>query len=243
MLEYSHVEGVSLRSIITENAPLHPDLVALIAQGIIQALNQIHGFRPSPGMGNLIPLHKNLKPENVFLTDDGKIMLTDIDMLPFCRLSDHLKLTLPYSLNVYESPEQLLKDGYADRRSDIFALGPIMLEMASGTYPYYGNNIFEVRQNIREELWGNADALYPSYKEPSVRSLTKSLARLINMMIEHNAEKRVQTLLDLETSLVDYFKGGNYDYPAKALTDYLRLRSFQAERARKRGFIDRLFGG
>lgn len=243
ILEYGYVDGVSLRSIITENAPLHPDLVALIAQGILQALNQIHGVRPSPGMGNLIPLHKNLKPENVILTTDGRIMLTDIDMLPFCHLADRLKLSLPYSLNVYESPEQLLKSGYADRRSDLFALGLMMLEMATGRYPYGGANVFEVRQNIREEYRENADSLYPSYKEPSVRSLTKSLSRLIDKMVEHNPEKRMQTLMDLESSLVDYFKDASYDYPQKTLTDFLRLRSFQTERARKKGFIDRLFGG
>ncbi len=243
MLEFGHIEGVSLRSIIAENAPLHPDLVALIAQGILQALNQIHGVRPSPGMGNLIPLHKNLKPENVFLTVGGKIVLTDIDMLPFCHLSDRLKLALPYSLNVYESPEQLLKAGYADRRSDVFALGLIMLEMATGRYPYSGSNVFEIRQNIREEFRDNADVLYPSYRESSVRSLTKSLSRLINKMIEHNPEKRMQTLMDLESNLVDYFSGASYDYPEKTLTDYLRLRSFQTERAHKKGFIDRLFGG
>ncbi len=243
IFEFGHVDGISLRNIIIENAPLHPDLVALIAQGTLLALNQIHGVRPSPGMGNLIPLHKNLKPENIFLTSGGKIILTDIDMLPFCHLSDRLKLSLPYSLNVYESPEQLLKAGYADRRSDVFALGLIMLEMATGRYPYGGGNVFEIRQNIREEYRENADTLYPPYKETAVRSLSKSLSRLINKMIEHNPEKRMQTLMDLESSLVDYFSGASYDYPEKTLTDYLRLRSFQTERARKKGFIDRLFGG
>lgn len=243
MLEYAFIEGTSLHTVIAENAPLHPDLVALIVQGIMQALNQIHGVRPSPGMGNLIPLHKNIKPENVILTSDGTIVLTDIDMLPFCHLSDRLKLPLPYSLNVYESPEQLLKGGYADRRSDIFALGLVMLEMATAAYPYGGNNIFEVRQNIREESRQNTDLLYPLYRESAIRSLSKSLSRMINQMIEHRAEKRIQTLLDLESALVDYFKGANYDYPEKTLTDFLRLRSFQAERARKKGIIDRLFGG
>lgn len=243
ILEFGYLDGISLRSIIAENAPLHPDLVALIAQAILQALNQIHGVRPSPGMGNLIPLHKNLKPENVILTSDGKIMLTDIDMLPFCHLADRLKLALPYSHSVYESPEQLLKSGYADRRSDLFALGLIMLEMATGQYPYGGANVFEIRQNIREEFRKNADSLYPSYMDSAVRSLSKSLSRLIEKMIEHNPEKRMQTLMDLESSLVDYFKDASYDYPQKTLTDFLRLRSFQTERARKRGFIDRLFRG
>ncbi|MGB5108011.1 MAG: protein kinase [Candidatus Zixiibacteriota bacterium] len=243
MWEFAFVEGHSLRSIIDENAPLHPDLVGLIAQGIMQALNQIHGVRPSPGMGNLIPLHKNLKPENVFLTNSGKIVITDIDMLPFCRLADRLKLDLPYPLNVYEAPEQLLKNGYADRRSDIYSLGLIMFEMATGRRPYFGNNIFEVRQNVRENLHDNLDSLYPSYQDAAVKSLSKSLARLISQMVEHNPEKRIQTLLDLEGALLNYFKGAAYDYPAKTLADFLKLRSFQTERARKKGFIDRLFGG
>ncbi len=243
IFEFGFVEGHSLRSIIDENAPLHPDLVALITQGIMQALNQIHGVRPSPGMGNLIPLHKNLKPENVILTSTGKIVITDIDMLPFCRICDRLKLDLPYSLEVYESPEQLLKNGYADRRSDIYSLGLIMLEMATGRHPYFGNNAFEVRQNVRENLHDNLDTLYPPYQDAAVKSLSKSLARLTSRLVEHNPDKRIQTLLDLESSLVGYFQGAAYDYPAKTLADFLKLRSFQTERARKKGFIDRLFGG
>jgi eukaryotic-like serine/threonine-protein kinase len=243
VFEYAFVEGHSLRSIISENAPLHPDLVALIAQGTLQALNQIHGVRPSAGMGNLIPLHKNLRPENILLTAEGKIVLTDIDMLPFDRLCDRLKLDIPYSLQVYESPEQLLKGGYADRRSDIFALGLIMLEMATAHYPYFGGNIFEVRQNVRENLRDNLDSLYPSYKDNSVKSLMKTLARVIGRMVEPDPERRIQSLGDLESGLVDYFQGASYDYPQKTLRDFLQLRSFQVERARKQGFIDRLFGG
>lgn len=243
IFEYGFVEGHSLRSLISDNAPLHPDLVVLIAQGILQALNQIHGVRPSVGMGNLIPLHKNLRPENVLLTTEGKVVLTDIDMLPFDHLCDRLKLNIPYSLHVYESPEQLLRGGYADRRSDIFALGLIMLEMASAQYPYFGGNIFEVRQNIRENLRDNLDSLYPSYQDSSVKALMKALGKIINRMVEPEPERRVQSLGDLESGLVDYFKGASYDYPQKTLRDFLQLRSFQVERARKQGFIDRLFGG
>ena len=241
--EYGFIEGFSLRSIITDNAPLHPDLVALIASGIQQALTQIHGVRPSPGMGNLIPLHKNLRPENVLITAEGKVVLTDIDMLPFYHLCDRLKLDIPYSLHLYESPEQLLKGGYADRRSDIFALGLIMLEMATAQHPYFGGNIFEVRQNMRENLRDNLDSLYPSYKDASVRALTKALARIIGHMVEHDPDRRPPSLGDLESSLVNYFQGASYDYPQKTIRDFLQLRSFQVERSRKRGFIDRLFGG
>ena len=52
----------------------------MIALGIIDGLTEVHGAKPSPGMGNLIPLHRNLTPENVLLTPKGKIVLCDIDM-------------------------------------------------------------------------------------------------------------------------------------------------------------------
>lgn len=243
ILEFSYIDSVSLRAIIKENAPLHPDLVALLAMAITRALNQVHGTRPSPGQGNLIPLHKNLKPENVLISHDGKVFLTDIDMLPYCHLADRKKLALPYSDEVYESPEQLLRNGYADRRSDLFALGLTMLEMATGRYPYYGSNIFEVRQNVRENHREALNSLYPNYRESASRDLSRSLSRIIERAIDPNPDKRTQTPLDLEAELEDYFKGSAYDYPEKTLADFLRIRSFHMERSRKRGFIDRLFGG
>ncbi|MCC6961776.1 MAG: serine/threonine protein kinase [candidate division Zixibacteria bacterium] len=242
-LEYDLVDGVSLRRVIDEHAPLHPDLVGLIGLGIGEALTQIHGMRPSPGLGNLIPLHRNLKPENVLLTPDGRVLLLDIDMLPFCYFADRQQIELPYTPQVYESPEQLLKSGYADRRSDIYSLGLIMLEMATAQHPFVGHNIFEARQNIREGRGVKLESLYPQYRDADTRSCLKDLGEIIGKMTTFAADKRPATVADLEGWLAKYFASAGYDERGRTLADFLRAGTFRVERTRKKTIIDRLFGG
>lgn len=241
--EFEYAESVSLRSLIDTDAPFYPDLVVLIALGVISGLNQIHGLRPSPGMGNLIPLHRNLKPENILITPDGRVKIADIALLQIADFCDKAQLDLPYATRVYQSPEQLLRDGYADRRSDIYSLGLIMLEAATGRLPYPGESVFEVRQNVRENRRANFQSLSPPVTDATVRTLTKDLIGIIERMTAHVSEQRAQSLMEIEDLIAGYLKGSNYADPGRAIADFLRTRMFQSERSRKRGLIDRLFGG
>ena len=243
IFEYEYVESISLRSLIESDAPFHPDLAALIAMEIIAGLSQIHGVRPSPGLGNLVPLHRNLKPENVLISPDGEVRLTDIGMLDIAAFCDAARLELPYDTRVYQAPEQLLRDGYADRRSDVFTLGLMMLEMETSRLPYVGGNVFEVRQNIRENRRASLESLYPVTRDRDRKKLTQQLGELCERMTAHDSEKRIQSLVDVESQLLRYLEGAKYADRNRALADFLQRRSFHVERFSKRGFIDRLFGG
>lgn len=240
--EFEYFEAASLRELINNEAPFHPDLAALIATQIATGLNEIHGFKPSPGLGNLIPLHRNLKPENVLISGNGHVYLTDIDMRALVDFADKNQIDLPYSAKVYASPEQLLKSGFADRRSDIYSLGLILFEMLTGKYPFPGQNAFEVRQNIRENTRLHYSDLYPVYRDSMIKWLLKQLSRLVENLIEHEAGQRPASILDIEGKLQDYFLGSSYDRPEDSIADFLRVGAFQSNRTRKRGFIDKLFG-
>ncbi len=240
--EFEFVEASSLRSIIANHAPLHPDLAALITAQIATGLNEIHGLRPSPGLGNLIPLHRSLKPENVLITATGRVYLTDIDMRALSDFADRQQIELPYSTSVYASPEQLLKAGFADRRSDIYALGLICFEMLTGRIPFTGHNAYEVRQNVREDSRLKYSELYPVYRDSMIKWLLKQLGKLAETMMEHEPGNRPATIVDIESRLQDYFLGSSYDRPEDAIADFLRVGAFQSNRTRKRGFIDKLFG-
>jgi serine/threonine-protein kinase len=240
--EFDYIGATSLREIINVHAPLHPDLAALITVQTATALNQIHGIRPSPGLGNLIPLHRNLKPENILVTESGRLCLTDVDMRALTDFADRINVDLPYSLQVYASPEQLLKSGFADRRSDIYSLGLILFEMLTGGRPFTGQNVYEVRQNIREDTRLRYSELYPVYRDSMIKSLLKQLSKLAESMIAHEPERRPGTIVDIEGRLQDYFHGSTYDRPEASIADFLRVGAFQSNRSRKRGFIDKLFG-
>ncbi len=241
--EFEYIEATSLRVVIERFAPLHPDLVALIALGAVTALLQIHGLRPSPGLGNLIPLHRNLSPENILLTPDGRVLLADCDTNQLRAFADRRQLELPYLPQTYESPEQLLKAGYADRRSDVYALGLIMLEAATACHPYQGQTIFEARQNVRENRPFRIEALYPEYRDPLARSLLKDFGQILRGCVAFDPEKRPASATDVEDKLTSYLGDAGYEDRTRPIADFLRAGTFQVERKRKKTFIDRLFGG
>lgn len=243
ILEYEYFESVSLRSLIDADAPFHPDLVALVAIEMIAGLNQIHGVRPSPGLGSLVPLHRNLKPENVLISPQGEVKLCDIGLVDIASFCDSRRLELPYDTRVYQAPEQLLRDGYADRRSDVYSLGLLMTEMLTTRLPYSGENVFEVRQNVRENRRLSLAGCFPPTKDGVRRKLTQQLGQICEKMIAHDSEKRTQSVADVENLLLRYLESGRYSDRNHTLADFLRTRTFQVERISKRGFLDRLFGG
>ena len=72
--------------------------------------------------------------------------------------------------------------------------------------------------------------------------LMEKLAKLISKMTAHQPDQRIQSLVEIESEIGRYLQNSNYADPYRAIADFLRVRSFQQERIRKRGFIDRLLG-
>jgi tetratricopeptide (TPR) repeat protein len=132
------VEGATLRSLLGGDHPL-PVLEALRhAEGLAGALQAAHDR-------NI--LHRDVNPNNIMITADGRAVLTDFGLAHFVRLSEtsstHTRdseaagegrvVGTPH----YMSPEQALGKPL-DARSDIFALGAVLYEMCTGRQAFPG---------------------------------------------------------------------------------------------------------
>lgn len=126
-LVLQEVRGASLRS-WADRAPLSPAEVARLGAAVAQALGAIHAQRV---------IHLDLKPENVLLADDGVAVLVDFGLAHHADLPDLVaeEVVRPMGSPAYVSPEQLLgvRD---DPRSDLFALGVMLYELATGRLPF-----------------------------------------------------------------------------------------------------------
>ncbi|QAT43189.1 Stk1 family PASTA domain-containing Ser/Thr kinase [Aminipila luticellarii] len=125
------VEGKILSDIIKEEGPLDYKRAINIGQQIAAGLSCAHK--------NHI-IHKDVKPHNVLVTNDGVAKITDFGIAKFV---DNATIvgnadTVMGSVH-YFSPEQA-RGGYVDEKSDIYSLGIVMYEMVTGKVPFDGDN-------------------------------------------------------------------------------------------------------
>ena len=126
IMEY--VEGITLKEAILENAPFENKMIIDISTQISAALSHAHK--------NKI-IHRDIKPQNILITKDNRIKVADFGIAR--AVSDATVVNTANLMGTvhYASPEQL-KGSLVDERTDIYSLGVIMYEMATGKLPYEG---------------------------------------------------------------------------------------------------------
>lgn len=140
-LAMERIEGRTLDERIG-HGPLPIEEVARLGAAIADALQSVHGQGA---------VHLDLKPENMIERPDGRVVLIDFGLAHHARFPDLLAEELRYHAGSapYLSPEQL-RDVRSDPRSDLFALGVILYEAATGELPF---GIPETRAGLHDRLW------------------------------------------------------------------------------------------
>ena len=131
-LVMEYVPGITLRDALNEYGPL-PALRALemLAQ-ILSGLAAAH----RAGI-----LHRDLKPDNVLLADDGRVKLGDFGLAR--AISAHTSTGDLVGTIAYLSPE-LVTRGLADARSDVYAAGILLYELLTGKQPFEGEQAVQI---------------------------------------------------------------------------------------------------
>jgi len=175
-LVMERVEGESLESVI-EEAPLPADEVMRIGAAIADALHSLHKQEA---------VHCDLKPDNVILRPDGEAVLLDFGLAWHARFPDLLAEEERFAAGSapYLSPEQLL-GVRGDPRSDVFSLGVILYELATGELPF---GMPTSRGGLRQRLWMVPDA--PATLAPGV---TPVLQEIILRCLEPQADERYRS--------------------------------------------------
>ncbi len=187
-LAMEYVEGRPLSERLRQGPLKTPEIVA-IGMETADALDDAH----SKGI-----VHRDIKPANLMLTSRGHVKILDFGLAKQAAPSNTQETQLMTSLGVvmgtvaYMSPEQAL-GREVDARTDIFSLGIVLYEMATGRVPFSGANAQETMAHLLQSL-PEATARF-NYDVP------QELDRVIRKCLEKDAGRRYQSARELMVDL------------------------------------------
>lgn len=129
-------QGESLTKYIEEHGPLSDRLVDIVFRQLCSALSYIH----KAGVG-----HRDLKPDNIIIGPNNTIKIIDFGLST--DDNQHLRTTFCGSL-AYAAPECIRREPYIAWRSDIWSLGVIIYQIATGKLPWKTSNIVQLMKQI-----------------------------------------------------------------------------------------------
>lgn len=134
------IDGRTLKQIITDRPITFPEIGAMVVLQVCRALAHAH----AAGI-----LHRDVKPENIMIRSDGIVKLMDFGI---SHMLDLERLTVTGQLlgsPAYMAPEHV-EGRQLDFRTDIFAVGIVLYQLAVGRLPFEGKNPHEVLKRIAE---------------------------------------------------------------------------------------------
>jgi len=149
------VQGRTIREVMANSGPLTSAHALEIISAVLSGLSSAHdaGF-----------VHRDVKPENVLITNEGHVKVTDFGLarvISDTPVSDSTGAVLLGTM-AYLSPEQVQQHA-VDQRSDVYSCGILLYEMVTGLVPFTGASPLEVAyQHV------NSEVAAPSLIQPDV---------------------------------------------------------------------------
>lgn len=191
------IEGRTLKEIIQEEAPLTNEKILNYATQITKALQTAH----IQGV-----IHRDIKPANILITPDDKVKVVDFGI---ARVSTEATITYTSSILGtvnYISPEQA-KGQSIDSRSDLYSLGVVLFEMATGKVPFDGESPVSIAiKHIQEE---------PAFVSEINPDIDLNISNVIDKLLSKNPEDRYKTASNLLMDLNKIGQGHDiyFDHP------------------------------
>ncbi len=184
------IDGRPLSSILKSAGPLSAERTADIGAHVAAAL----GYAHKHGV-----IHRDVKPGNVLITDDGQVKVTDFGIARAINTEESLTQTgAVMGTATYFSPEQAEGLG-VDGRSDIYSLGVVLFEMVTGRPPFLGESPVAVASKHVRDSPPAPRELNPQIPPTFEAIILKSMAK--------DPAHRYATAEDLRADLLRFNEG------------------------------------
>ena len=181
------IQGKTLKEIIVEDGKLSWKWSVNIAIQIASALETAH-------KNNLI--HRDIKPHNIIITEDGMAKVTDFGIAKAVSNSTITAFGTTIGSVHYFSPEHA-KGGVTDAKSDIYSLGIVMYEMLTGRVPFDADTPVSVALMQVQE-----DPIEPRKLNPQIPiSVNNIILKAMQKDPTDRYQSATEMLIDLSTAL------------------------------------------
>lgn len=179
------VDGKSLRQLLDVQTRLSPELTIHIGACVAAALDAAHraGF-----------VHRDVKPGNILVTPDGRVLLTDFGIAKGVDATDDLTSdNVMMGTAKYLSPEQV-RGRKLDGRADLYSLGLVLYECLAGRVPFIGETDADTALARLQRDPTDLARLRPT--------LSPALIELVHRLLSRNPNRRPPTGSELRAQLL-----------------------------------------
>ena len=181
VMEY--IDGKTLKQLIKKRGHLTiPEAIDIMIQ-LTQGLSVAH---------NSYIIHRDIKPQNIMVLEDGLVKITDFGIAMAINAADLTQTNSVMGSVHYLPPEQAAGKG-STIKSDIYSLGILFYEMLAGTMPFRGETAVEIAlKHIKDPM-------------PSIRKVNpkvpQSVENIIYKCTAKNPKNRYSSVMELEEDL------------------------------------------
>lgn len=201
------VDGITLKEYIQQQGVINYKEAVFFVTQILRALQHAH----DKGI-----VHRDIKPQNIMLLENGAIKVTDFGIARFSRSETRTMTDSTIGSVHYISPEQARGD-ITDDKADIYSVGVMLYEMLTGKLPFESDNTVSVAIMQLQQ-----DPVKPRDINPSI---PVGLEQIVLKAMQKNVNDRYQSaaemLLDLEEFRRNPSIQFDYDYENTEPTKYI----------------------
>jgi hypothetical protein len=234
-LALEYVEGRDLRRTLTllnrAQRRMPVDLALFIAREMAQGLAYAHRRTSSDG-ASLNLVHCDISPPNVVVSFEGETKIIDFGIAKSALRATATDPKMGFGKFGYMAPEQLVRGGQVDHRTDIYAVGVVLFELLTGQRLYEVGDNPDYRTLARQVVKGEFRRV--SELDPVLAHLDE----LVVKALTPKAEDRYQTAAELRDAIQQALISINPTISTDALGAFMR-DLFATEMTQQRELLDR----